>query len=57
MRGFSRQLTQMSLDALRRQGLAKCHLFVYNDNEKVELFYVRMGWQKRTTLDIFSKDM
>jgi ribosomal protein S18 acetylase RimI-like enzyme len=56
-RGLGRQLTQMSLDALRCQGIAKCHLFVYNDNEGAELFYKRMGWQKRTTLDIFSKDI
>lgn len=56
-RGIGRQLTQLSLDALRRVGIAKCHLFVYRDNEVAELFYDRMGWQKRTTLDIFSKDV
>jgi ribosomal protein S18 acetylase RimI-like enzyme len=55
--GLGRQLTQMSLDALCRLGIAKCHLFVYRDNEDAELFYDRMGWQKRTTLDIFSKDV
>ena len=56
-RGLGRQLTQMSLDALYRQGIAKCHLFVYRDNKEAELFYGRMGWQKRITLDIFSKDI
>ena len=56
-RGLGRQLTQMSLDALYRQGIAKCHLFVYRDNKDAELFYGRMGWQKRITLDIFSKDI
>jgi ribosomal protein S18 acetylase RimI-like enzyme len=56
-RGLGRQLTQMSLDALQRLGIAKCHLFVYRNNEGAELFYGRMGWQKRTTLDIFSRDL
>lgn len=56
-RGIGRQLTQQSLDALQRIGIAKCHLFVYRDNEEAELFYDHLGWQKRTTLDIFSKDV
>jgi len=56
-RGIGRQLTQHSLVALHRIGIAKCHLFVYRDNREAELFYDRMEWQKRTTLDIFSKDV
>jgi ribosomal protein S18 acetylase RimI-like enzyme len=56
-RGIGRQLTQQSLDALRLLGIAKCHLFVYRDNKEAELFYTGIGWQKRTTLDIFSKDI
>ena len=56
-RGIGRQLTQQSLDAIHLLGIAKCHLFVYRDNEEAELFYDNLGWQKRTTLDIFSKDL
>lgn len=56
-RGIGRQLTQQSLDALRLRGIAKCHLFVYRDNNEAEQFYNGFGWQKRTTLDIFSKDI
>jgi ribosomal protein S18 acetylase RimI-like enzyme len=56
-RGIGRQLTELSLDALRLLGIVKCHLFVYLNNNEAELFYDRMGWQKRTTLDIFSKDV
>jgi ribosomal protein S18 acetylase RimI-like enzyme len=56
-RGIGRQLTEQSLSALRREGIAKCHLFVYRDNNTAECFYDRMGWQKRTTLDIFSKNI
>jgi ribosomal protein S18 acetylase RimI-like enzyme len=55
--GVGLQLTQQSLDALRRIGIGKCHLFVYRDNTAAEQFYDRSGWQKRTTLDIFSKDV
>jgi len=55
--GIGRQLTRVSLDALRRMGIVKCHLFVYRDNTEAELFYENMEWKKRTTLDIFSKDL
>jgi len=55
--GIGNILTQKSLDALHQISIAKCHLFVYRDNKVAELFYNRMGWQKRTTLDIFSKDV
>lgn len=56
-RGIGRQLTQLSLDALRQLKIVKCHLFVYRDNNEAELFYDRIGWQKRTTLDVLSKDI
>ena len=55
--GIGRQLTQKSLDTLRRMGIDRCHLFVYRDNEEAQMFYERAGWQKRTTLDIFSTDI
>jgi ribosomal protein S18 acetylase RimI-like enzyme len=55
--GIGRQLTQRSLDTLSLLGITRCHLFVYRDNKKAELFYDHLGWQKRTTLDIFSKDV
>ncbi len=55
--GIGRRLTQLSLDALHKSGIAKCHLFVYRDNKEAQLFYNCMGWQKRTTLDIFSKEI
>ena len=55
--GIGLTLTDMSLHALRQCGIAKCHLFVYRDNYSAELFYEKNRWQKRTTLDIFSKDL
>ena len=55
--GIGRLLTRQSLDALRRIGIKKCHLFVYRDNEEAELFYDHMRWLKRTTLDIYSIDV
>ena len=55
--GIGQRLTLQSLQALRRAGIVKCHLFVYKNNEDAHVFYDRLGWQKRTTLDIFSKDI
>ena len=55
--GIGKALTARSLEQLRLLGISKCHLFVYNDNELALKFYEGTGWKKRTTLEIFSKDI
>ncbi|REE78810.1 ribosomal protein S18 acetylase RimI-like enzyme [Paenibacillus taihuensis] len=55
-RGIGQQLVQLSLGRLREAGIAKCHLFVLEDNEIGARFWARSGWQKREGILLFSKD-
>lgn len=56
-RGIGRQLVEKCLQALRAQGITKCHIFVYRDNEEGSAFWERIGWKKRNDLDIMSFDL
>jgi ribosomal protein S18 acetylase RimI-like enzyme len=55
--GIGKELVAQSLDRLRRQGIMKCHLFLYNDNDTAIQFYESTGWRKRGNLLIYSKDL
>ncbi|SEO41683.1 GNAT family N-acetyltransferase [Paenibacillus sp. OV219] len=55
-RGVGQRLVQQSLGRLREAGIAKCHLFVLEDNAIGGRFWARTGWQKREGILLFSKD-
>lgn len=55
--GIGKELMAQALDALRKQGISKCHLFLYSDNEGAIRFYEKNGWIKRGNLLIYSKDL
>ena len=55
--GIGKKLMASSLEKLRLQGIAKCHLFLYTDNETAMRFYEKTGWMKRGNLLIYSKDL
>jgi len=42
-RGIGRDLVERCLDGLRREGIAKCHLFVYHDNVAGQAFWRSIG--------------
>ena len=52
--GLGRKLVQASLDALRREGIAKAHIFVFRDNAAGQEFWESCGWHRREELDIMS---
>lgn len=56
-KGTGRALAQAALDALSREGIAKCHLFVKKGNALAESFWSAVGWQRRDDLLIFSCDV
>jgi len=56
-RGIGRRLTDCCLEALQKQGIAKCHVFVYPDNLLGMSFWNRAGFNKRSDLVICSKEM
>ena len=56
-KGIGKELVRRSLEELRNQGITRCHLFLYNDNETAIRFYEKTGWRKRGNLLIYSKDI
>ena len=52
--GIAAALTDKSLEALRKSGIKKCHLFVLKDNSKGYAFWAHSPCQERTDLTVFS---
>lgn len=55
--GIGKKLMAQALKKLRQQGIARCHLFLYSDNEDAMKFYKSTGWKRRDNLLIYSKDL
>jgi hypothetical protein len=49
-------LLQHGLNALRREGIAKCHLLVFREDQAGLAFWREVGAVERTTLALFSID-
>jgi len=49
-RGIGRALVNRCLDALRREGIQKAHLFVFRTNQVARAFWRREGWHERDEL-------
>lgn len=56
-RGLGRELARRGLDALRAEGIDRCHLFVQRPNEAAARFWSRLGWWERTDIRMFSIDL
>jgi Acetyltransferases len=55
--GLGKRLAQASLDALRAQGIEKCHIFVLADNQEGLKFWQNTGWELREDILILSKSL
>ena len=51
---LGRALVMQSVAALAKQGIAKTHLFVHNDNINAQQFYEKLGWFSRDDLRTYS---
>jgi ribosomal protein S18 acetylase RimI-like enzyme len=56
LKGIAQELVFKSLQKLREEGIEKCHLFVFKDNELGKRFWTKVGWMKREDIEIFSKN-
>jgi ribosomal protein S18 acetylase RimI-like enzyme len=52
--GVGRALTTHCLQALKNAGIQKCHLMVFNTNERAIAFWNRTGWEERVDLTLMS---
>lgn len=48
--GIGTALVERCLDALRAEGIGKCHLFVRVENEAARRFWAGLGWAERDDL-------
>lgn len=54
-RGIGKMLVDKSLQKLKEEGINKCHLFVFRDNEIGNAFWSTTGWTKREDIFVYSK--
>ncbi len=53
--GLGRALVERCLSALRRDGIDKCHIFVFADNRDTIAFWKSIGWTQRVELIVMSQ--
>jgi ribosomal protein S18 acetylase RimI-like enzyme len=56
-RGIGRQLADRCLQALKKAGIQKCHLFSLSGNADGDQFWRAVGWHFRSDLDLFSMEI
>lgn len=56
-RGIGRTLVEKSLSALAGQGIKRCHIFVYSNNDAGLGFWEAAGWFRRGDLLLMSHDL
>ncbi|BAY86233.1 GCN5-related N-acetyltransferase [Calothrix parasitica NIES-267] len=52
--GIGRKLVETSLGELKKQGIEKCHLFVFVENIEAKKFWERLGWKHREEINMMS---
>jgi ribosomal protein S18 acetylase RimI-like enzyme len=57
LRGIGTRLTNAVLDDLKKQGIKKCHLFVFGNNNAAKEFWNNSDWKERIDIVVFSKDI
>jgi len=53
-RGIGRALSTRALEALRRAGISKVHIFVYVENNAAFRFWESCGWERREDIQVVS---
>lgn len=52
--GIGRKLVETSLCTLKKQGIEKCHLFVFVENIEAKKFWETLGWKLREDINMMS---
>jgi len=55
--GLGRQLVDHCLSALKKERINKCHIFIFNTNDKGVDFWKAVGWKQRSDIHIISRDI
>jgi len=54
-KGIAAELVRLAMDAQRKRGITKCHLFIFNDNETGKAFWRKVEFETRLDIGIMSK--
>ncbi len=54
--GLARALVERCLQGLAGEGIDKCHLFVFNENQSGREFWLNCGWRERPELVLMSAE-
>ena len=52
--GAGKQLVELAINALKNEGITKCALVCFSDNEIGNGFWSSIGWELRTDLNYFN---
>ncbi len=55
--GTGRALVERSLERLKAEGIAKCHIFLMKDNDEGRGFWEAVGWKPRIDIGVCSRDL
>ncbi len=55
--GIGRTLVGRCLSALEREGIGKCHIFVFSDNKDAIAFWEKIAWIERVELTMMSQNI
>lgn len=55
-KGIGSNLLSQSISALKKEGIEKCHIFVFKNNETGNAFWEKSGWKKRDDINVYSID-
>mgnify|MGYP001820370104 FL=1 len=56
-RSLARRLVDSCLAALKKAGIGKCHLFVFDSNQDGQNFWRNIGWELREDLAVASRTL
>ena len=53
--GLARKMLDLCFAEMRRLGIVKCNIFLFNDNNAGEAFWLHNGWKRRGDLQVLQK--
>jgi ribosomal protein S18 acetylase RimI-like enzyme len=56
-RKIATRLLDYSMDILKKQGIDKCTLFVFDSNDAGRSFWLASGWKERADLRVLQKEL
>jgi len=54
-RGIGTRLVDACLEALGSQGIERCNIFIFSDNESGRAFWTKTGWSRSPDVDVMYK--